>query len=1047
MQCRMTLTLAIALSLVSLPVQAQLPQTRLNAVFPAGGQAGSTFDLQITDGADLEDTDKLHFSHPGISATQKMTGAGDSKKPVTNQFVVTIKPDVPVGVYEVRAIGRFGMSNPRSFMVSHRKEIIEAEPNNTSDKATAIEWNQIINARSNGGADLDFYKFTGQAGQRVIIDTLAQRIDSKMKVAVELFDPAGNRMMLKREAFREDPLFDVTLKVDGDYLLKVYDFIYQGGNTHHYRINIGTGPYIDYIWPPAGLAGSNAQYTLYGRNLPGGRATGIKVSSGQELQAVDVQISLPAEGTANPAHHFYPYEAMLDATRYVYQSPAGQSNAVSLFLATAPVIAEQEPNNHEDEAQLVSLPAEFIGQFQAEDDVDVLQFDAKKGDVYILEIFGQRGGSTVDPVFKLEQLTTSKEGQVTAKQLTVQDDTKTNLMANVFDTVTDDPKYKLTVPADGRYRVTLHDRYYENRGDPRLIYRLSIRTEQPDFRMVALPLIPAKGPAKTASTWALGLRKGESVELDLLAFKQDGFNAPVTIQAEGLPAGVTCQPVILPAKESSTSIIISAAENAATWHGTFKLIATAASAEPKQEWKHEVRSASIVWPASGNILPLARVTRSLGLSVLDETAPVALHTDLKDITAHQNSQVLIPVKLKKRNGFDNNVPVEVVGLPKNSNVQASNVTINKGQDTQIVQLLIKDNAALASYNIYLKSQAQIPYRRLLDRLEAAKLERDEAIKQETESKKQLAEATKKRDENNNKRNAAQTASQNADTNLANIKKQRDDAARLVAASQQKVTGVDKQVAQAKQNVDVLAKKQAELQKNKADEKAAAELKTVTEELAKANQALQTITKTQADTNKILTDQQKQLQDAEARFKQAEQAAADAKTALQTAEAAKKTADAAFAKADAAAKAATAAKTAAEKKFKAAENVSKPKNTNVYPPSTPIALHIKKAPASLRAAVPGGGTIKPGQEIEIKVTAKRDKDFKSPIQLALALPPGVSGLSAAGVTIPADKNEAVIKVKADANATVGQHPYISIRGTMDFEGKAVIDAPITLKVIK
>jgi len=256
MQCRMTLTLAIALSLVSLPVQAQLPQTRLNAVFPAGGQAGSTFDLQITDGADLEDTDKLHFSHPGISATQKMTGAGDSKKPVTNQFVVTIKPDVPVGVYEVRAIGRFGMSNPRSFMVSHRKEIIEAEPNNTSDKATAIEWNQIINARSNGGADLDFYKFTGQAGQRVIIDTLAQRIDSKMKVAVELFDPAGNRMMLKREAFREDPLFDVTLKVDGDYLLKVYDFIYQGGNTHHYRINIGTGPYIDYIWPPAGLAGS-----------------------------------------------------------------------------------------------------------------------------------------------------------------------------------------------------------------------------------------------------------------------------------------------------------------------------------------------------------------------------------------------------------------------------------------------------------------------------------------------------------------------------------------------------------------------------------------------------------------------------------------------------------------------------------------------------------------------------------------------------------------------------------------------------------------------
>ena len=313
--------------------------------------------------------------------------------------------------------------------------------------------------------------------------------------------------------------------------------------------------------------------------------------------------------------------------------------------------------------------------------------------------------------------------------------------------------------------------------------------------------------------WSLGLRKGESVQLELLAFKQDGFKEPITIQAQGLPAGVTCKPVTLPAKGNTTSIVLTAAENTASWHGTFKLIATANSVELKKQWYYEVRSASIVWPAADNVLALARVTRPLGLSVLDETAPLELNTDLKEITANQNSQILIPVKNKKHNKFDNNVPIEVVGLPKNSNIQVTNVTINKGQDTQTLQLLVKNNAALGSYNIFLKAQAQILYRRLLDCLEAAQKEQDAAVKKETDARKQLTEATQKRDANNKQLTAAQAASKTADTNLAAAKKKQDDTAKLVTTSQKKVIQADTKVAQAKQKVDALMKKQSELQKS------------------------------------------------------------------------------------------------------------------------------------------------------------------------------------------------------------------------------------------
>ena len=71
-------------------------------------------------GNDLEDVDKLLFSHPGITATAKMSTPTEfekTPKPLAGQFTVTIAGDVPPGTYEAMVIGRFGMSNPRQFAV------------------------------------------------------------------------------------------------------------------------------------------------------------------------------------------------------------------------------------------------------------------------------------------------------------------------------------------------------------------------------------------------------------------------------------------------------------------------------------------------------------------------------------------------------------------------------------------------------------------------------------------------------------------------------------------------------------------------------------------------------------------------------------------------------------------------------------------------------------------------------------------------------------------------------------------------------------------
>lgn len=109
--------------------------TQLFAVSPCGGRQGTTVDLTISSGANLEGVKSLYFSHPGITAAPKMAPPPLAELPATpiaNQFTVTIAADVPVGIYDIRAVGMFGISNPRSFVVGNQPEVKEQSGNNLS---------------------------------------------------------------------------------------------------------------------------------------------------------------------------------------------------------------------------------------------------------------------------------------------------------------------------------------------------------------------------------------------------------------------------------------------------------------------------------------------------------------------------------------------------------------------------------------------------------------------------------------------------------------------------------------------------------------------------------------------------------------------------------------------------------------------------------------------------------------------------------------------------------------------------------------------------
>src|SRR4029453_19193406 len=122
------------------PLFAQLPVTQLTSIFPPGGKPGTAVEVTLG-GNDLEDVERLAFSPPSITAAAKMSTPTEfekTPKPVANQFTETIAGDVPPGGYEVTAIGRFAMANPRSFAVGILNELSDTVGNSTADKPLEV---------------------------------------------------------------------------------------------------------------------------------------------------------------------------------------------------------------------------------------------------------------------------------------------------------------------------------------------------------------------------------------------------------------------------------------------------------------------------------------------------------------------------------------------------------------------------------------------------------------------------------------------------------------------------------------------------------------------------------------------------------------------------------------------------------------------------------------------------------------------------------------------------------------------------------------------
>jgi hypothetical protein len=661
---------------------ADLPSIRFDRLTPLGASAGATVEAEIA-GADIEEVRSLWFGHPGLTAVPI---EGKDRR-----FQIKVAPDVPAGTYDVRLIGRWGVSNPRLFSIDHGlSDVTETEPNNEPSKAQMVAVNSAIAGMSDGNNE-DMFRFTAKARQRIIIDCQAGKLDSMLDATMSLATSDGRLLASSSDHNGRDPLIDFVVPADGEYLVRVYDLSYRGGFP--YRLLITDRSHVETVFPRAVQAGQKVDLVALGRNL----GDGSTESSWREADLPYVErtfaFTAPSEIAAGGLYQFtvhptdhsvLPTAATCTLTGAQFQvSPNGLANSQTLVVTDYSVTLETEPNDAQEKAQSVKLPLFVSGRFDQPRDADWFEFEVPESGQYGFDVYCERINGHADPYLVVVDDKGNRINEL--------DDFGHRI--NAFDGHLRDPAGMINLTEKRKYRVLVQDRY--RRGGARYQYVLAIRKQRPDFYAA---VIHSQNPGPGGTTvW-----RGGSVHMDVIIHQQQGYNELITITAENLPPGLHVAPTVIN-NNSRGTLVIWADDDAADFTGPIKLFATGKRGD--ETIRREVRSYSRVWNNAG--MNSSRPTRDLVVAIRDG-APYRMEWSADNVEVEAGQIARLTLRLTRRwTDFKADVTVQPISFP--GNFKLSNTSF-KGDQTELeIPISVQANTRPGSYTLAVLGQAQVPF--------------------------------------------------------------------------------------------------------------------------------------------------------------------------------------------------------------------------------------------------------------------------------------------------------------------------------------------------
>ena len=645
---------------VSLPVRADIPVPTLTSIYPPGGQPNSEFTVTVA-GSAIDHAENLFCPHPEIRF----------EKISDTEFNCSIGPDVKAGRYTIQVHGKRGLSSSRVFVVNPLPTINEQDNSEADDSVTDLQLPIATQGAIGGNGDIDRFSFNAQAGEVVLIDCWAERIDSTLRSNLEVYDSNNRKLQVEQSLFGADMMLALRIPATGKYTAKLSDLVFSGSANAIYRLEIHSQPRVLFTIPAAVTEGSTAELQAYGYNLDGKPTTASTIESKPvTVAAADIQAD----------HRISAFADSTSAT--ITTTPVellDSIHPVDLSVTSNPVIATTNSNVDINTVLPIQIPVDITGQLPQAQDRHWYSVDLRAGQTINVTGIGARIGSPVDLAVHIF----SSDG---TKQIAVLNDEPFNIGGTRFPTSHFDPKGGFTAPTDGTYHLVIRNRIGSNSSDARRIYRLQVTRQQHDFTVVAIS-------NKAAAPSGFTVRPGGYETIHLLAPAHTNNSQSIRISAIGLPDGVTCDDVWIGPGIRQVPLTIRAVDTASSWVGTFDLQASI-----------EIGGETITKPVLAGVMSrtgtptgVGRLDSNLTLAVADR-APITATATIDRERYQQGSIIDLNITVDRVEGQPK-AEVKLNGDSLPSHLQDRVTTIPEGESQGVASFYIPEHLPPGMYTI------------------------------------------------------------------------------------------------------------------------------------------------------------------------------------------------------------------------------------------------------------------------------------------------------------------------------------------------------------
>jgi len=429
------------LSIYLLTVGLCAAQPVITDLQPRGAQRGRPFTLTLI-GRDLGEGARIESTLPATFtplAPEKGSMGGAS-------FLVEPKGEPAAGVYPVRVVTPYGISNVQLFSIGLFPEFTEDESragalpntNDTIETAQPLPSGPLVVNGKLRGPERDVYRISAKAGEKRVIEVEARRCGSAIDPVIELQDSAGKVLVRSEDAplIGLDARLDFTFPREGYYYIVLHDARFSTQTANFYRLKTGSYDYPREVFPLGGRRGESVQVSLGDRKITAdlrNTPAGVK----------EIFINLP-------------------------DSPG---LPVPFAVGDVPEVAEPVTTP-------LTVPVTINGRLSKPAEVDRYQVQVTPGETLTFRIQARELGTSklmaVVSVFDAKGVKLGRAG----------DEPLAEDVYNVNQSRTaGDPEIGIEVPPD-THVVTVAVEDLARRGGPAYPYRLSVRKGGQDFRVV-----------------------------------------------------------------------------------------------------------------------------------------------------------------------------------------------------------------------------------------------------------------------------------------------------------------------------------------------------------------------------------------------------------------------------------------------------------------------------------------------------------------------------------------------------------------------------------